>query len=69
MRSPPPLLFLCKEGNPAVSFTACPYISYVETPVTSEVTGKKPCLYYGIAIAVGRFSPGCEIPVFQTYEL
>ncbi len=43
--------------------TACPYTSDKTTLVTSEVKGKKPCLYYGVAIAVGTLlSMAVKIP-------
>ncbi len=46
--------YLNKATRPSLS-TACPYTFEKTMPVTSEVKGKKPCLYYGIAIAVGTF--------------
>ena len=43
--------------------TACPYTSDQATPVTPEVIGKKPCLYYGVAIAVGTLlSMAVKVP-------
>jgi len=51
-----------KVIRPSLS-TAYPYMSNEATRVTSEVKGKKPCLYYGIAIAVGTLlSMAVKIP-------
>jgi prepilin peptidase CpaA len=51
-----------KATRPSLS-TACPYTSEETVPVTSRVTGKKPCLCYGIAIAVGTLlSMALKIP-------
>jgi prepilin peptidase CpaA len=44
--------YVNKATRPSL-FTVCPYTSEKTVPVTTGVTGKKPCLCYGIAIAVG----------------
>jgi len=51
-----------KRTRPCLS-TTCSYTLDKTTPITSEVKGKKPRLYYGIAIAVGTLlSMAVKIP-------